>query len=269
VHPVHSAIVSVPEHVTRYWRAQDALSASNEPTWWGAVVTDDRFPRVWDVNYARVSHATADLTMDEVSEALTPALRTAGAETFHVVSFVSDAAQALMDELMTAGHLLTTDLVMTLDATRLPNPDHSINVETLSPGEELWSHVRATFPLFGEDSAEAAEELLLLESGVMTPAGKRWLGIRDEAGSIVSVAAVGILDGVGYVDNVSTFPAARGNGFASQLTIAASRTALDAGASQVWLLADPSEDRICRMYRRLGFDDSGTLRSSRGPVPQP
>src|SRR5919109_3213404 len=38
----------------RYWRAYDALFAQVEPTWWGAVVRNSRFPALHEVNYARV-----------------------------------------------------------------------------------------------------------------------------------------------------------------------------------------------------------------------
>lgn len=264
---LHSATVSVPEHVIGYWQAQDALLASSEPTWWGAVVTDHRFPRIWDANYARVDRAAPDLTVKEIAEALIPALRSVGAETFHVVAFSAEHTSTLMAELSGAGHTITRDRVMDLDIDRLPPADPAIRVEPLSPGDELWRTLLATFPLFGEDVADAADDLLLLESTVMAGAGKRWLGVRDTDGAILSVAAIATLDGVGYIDNVATFPAARGRGLASELTLAACRTVIEEGAHHVWLLTDPDLPDIGRMYQRLGFRDAGRLTSTRGPIP--
>ncbi|MEA2581047.1 MAG: FR47-like protein [Actinomycetota bacterium] len=259
--------MGVPEHVIRYWQAQDAFLDSREATWWGAVVTDRRFPRVWDANYARVDREAPDLTMNEIAEALIPALRAAGAETFHVVSFVADHTTALMDELAGAGHTLSWDLVMDLDVERLLPADPSIQVEQLSPGDELWDIVRATFPLFGGYVADAGEDLLRIESTVMAAGGKRWFGVRDADGSVLSVVAVQSLAGVGYIDDVATFPAARGLGLASELTLAACRTVLEEGARHVWLMADPDQDAVRRMYGRLGFKDAGHLASTKGPLP--
>jgi ribosomal protein S18 acetylase RimI-like enzyme len=257
----------VPEHVIRYWQAQDALLDSSEATWWGAVVTDGRFPRIWDANYARIDREAPDLTMHEIAEALTPALRAAGAETFHVVSFVAAHTRDLMDEFADAGHTLSWDQVMDLDIEHLLPADPSIRVERLSPGDELWDTLRATFPLFGSDLADAGEDLLRMESSVMAPGGKRWFGVRDTEGSLVSVVAVQSLAGVGYIDDVATFPAARGLGLASELTLAACRTVLDEGAHHVWLMADPDQDAVRRMYGRLGFRDAGRLASTKGPIP--
>ena len=259
--------MSVPEHVIRYWQAQDALLASNEPTWWGAVVTDARFPRVWDANYARIDRAATGLTMDEVALSLGPALRSAGAGTFHVVSFVSEHSTDLMTELIAAGHALDRDLVMDLDAELLPPVSRDIRIEPLSPGDELWETLSATFPLFGPDVGRADEELIRLESTVFGAEGKRWLGVRDRDGSIASIAAHQMLDGVGYIDDVATFPAARGRGLASALTLAACRTLLNQGAHHVWLMADPAQDAVRRMYQRLGFHDAGHLVSTKGPIP--
>ena len=44
----------IPAHVLRFWRALDAMLGSVQLTSWGAIVTDERYPAVWDANYARV-----------------------------------------------------------------------------------------------------------------------------------------------------------------------------------------------------------------------
>jgi hypothetical protein len=35
----------------------------------------------------------------------------------------------------------------------------------------------------------------------------------------------------------------------------------------VWLMADPDQDAVRRMYGRLGFRDAGRLASTKGPIP--
>ena len=64
----------IPEHVLRFWRSLDAMFGRVEPTRWGAVVTDRRYPAVWDANYARVDTDSAGLTLAEVEASLLPAL---------------------------------------------------------------------------------------------------------------------------------------------------------------------------------------------------
>ena len=101
----------------------------------------------------------------------------------------------------------------------------------------------------------------------MAPAGKRWFGVRDAGGTLVSLGALLLLDGVGYLDNVATFPEARGQGLASAITTRIVREADLAGAGHVWLLADPDAATTVAMYERLGFRDVGRLAATRGPVP--
>ena len=100
----------------------------------------------------------------------------------------------------------------------------------------------------------------------MLPGGKRWFGVRDDRGTIVSVAALVLLEEVGYVDNVATFPQARGRGYASAATGSVIDAARKTGVEGIFLLADPDEPAVVRMYERLGFRGAGRLASTRGPV---
>lgn len=95
---------------------------------------------------------------------------------------------------------------------------------------------------------------------------KRWLGVRDEEGVIVALASIVLLEGVGYLDNVATFPQARGRGLASSIVARAIDLAREAGADHVSLFADPDDVAVVRMYERLGFREVGRLASTRGPV---
>jgi ribosomal protein S18 acetylase RimI-like enzyme len=90
--------------------------------------------------------------------------------------------------------------------------------------------------------------------------------VRGADGSIVSLAALLLLEGVGYVDNVATFPSARRRGFASALTRHVARVAFEEGASTTCLLTDPDAPKLVRLYRRLGFREAGRIASTRGPV---
>ncbi len=258
---------SVPEHVVRFWRALDQLYGSVEPTWWGAVVTDRRFPAVWDANYARIDVATDDLTLHDVESSLLPALGEAGTSVQHVVSFRPDATDRLLQELVERGHRLTWDLVMDLEGG--PPGEHVQRVEELRAGDELWERVETSLRLFGLDDDETVSQLASLERRVLAPGGKRWFGARDDDGTIVSLGAMLVLDDVAYIDNVVTFEHARGQGLASAVTARMAGVARTTGVAHVCLLADPYEDAVVGMYERLGFRGVGTIAATRGSARAP
>lgn len=258
--------MTAPEPVLRFWRALDDLVGSVHPTRWGAVVTDGRFPAIWDVNYARVDGETTDLTAAEVERDLLPALAAAGAVVEHVVAFDPEAARELVAELSTRGHRLSWDLVMTSAEAAAPSSGHVV-VEEFALDDEGWRDVRASLTeSFGVETGAPLEQLTALEREVLVPAGKRWFGVRRR-GRWVSVAALLVLEGTGYVDNVATSPRFRGRGYASAVTSAVVEAALAGGVETTFLLADPGEEPVVRMYERLGFRAAGRLASTRGPVP--
>ncbi len=260
--------MAIPEHVIRFWRALDELVGTVAPTRWGAVVTDTRHPAIWDANYARVDLPVEDLGMAELEDALIPRLRAAGATTMHVVCFHSDRARNLLAELSRHGHRLGWDFVMELaDPQPAPSGDPSADVDELSPGAELWARVHEAMELFSVKSADAVAQLRSIEEDVLSPAGKRWFGVRGPDGEIASLAALALLEGVGYVDNVSTVPHARGRGYATAVTARVATEALGAGAEHVFLFADPDDRRAVGIYERLGFRGIGRLASTRGPIP--
>ena len=256
--------MSVSPGFLRFWRALDALLAEVRETRWGAVVTDGRFPALWDANYARVDTPPPSLTAVDVERELLPALARAATDTMHVVSFHPDRTTRLLTELSSRGHRLGWDVVMELRTA--PEPGTSSVVE-LPPGDDLWSRVQESLGLFGTSSPDATAQLRRLEQEVLAPGGKRWFGVSSEDGRIASLAALLVLEGVAYVDNVATFPEARGRGLATAVTSHLAREGLAAGASEVCLLADPDAPDAIRLYRRLGFRETGRLASTRGPIP--
>jgi ribosomal protein S18 acetylase RimI-like enzyme len=252
--------MGLPEHVRRLWSAMDHLSASVAPTPWGAVVTDGRYPLIWDTNYARVESAT---TMREVAAILAPALRSSGAGVFHVVMLDPEASVGLLAELSSAGHRLGWDVVMDAVAGTAPAPEH--DVVELADGLELWDAVDMSFRAFGIEP-ETAAQLRRREADLLGRGVKRWYGVRSE-GTVASIAAVLTLDGVAYIDDVATDPPARGRGFATAVVCRIVAEAA-AGADRVVLLADPDAPGVIGMYERLGFREASRFASTKGPLPQ-
>ena len=257
--------MTVPSQVLRFWRALDARLASVVPTRWGAVVTDARFPAIWDANYARVDADAERLSAREIEGDLLPALRAAGAEVQHVVAFDPDAARQPLAELSSRGHRLTWDAVM-MRLDDPPDDGPTVQVEAVELDVDGWRDIRASLAgPFGIEEGDPLEQLMRLEREVLAPAGKRWFGVRVD-GRWVSLAALLVLSGVAYVDNVATDEAFRGRGLASAITRRIVREASAEGITTTFLLADPDEAATIRLYERLGFRRVGTIASTRGPL---
>lgn len=236
-----------------------------KPTWWGAVVTDGRFPAVWDANYARIDEPASDVSLDDVAAALVPVLDRSGTEVFHTVMFHPEETTGLLTELSTMGHTLSWDLIMEKTGSPSIAVDDAI-VEELETGTELWDRVGASMQLFGIEP-DVALQLRSIEEVLPSAGGKRWFGIRDPEGVLTALTALVALEGVGYLDNVASFPQDRGKGYASALTARVADEALTSGARHVCLLADPDDTAVVRMYERLGFREIGRLASTKGPLP--
>ena len=264
--------LEIPGHIMRFWHAMDASFERVHPTWWGAVVTDSRFPDIWDVNYARVDVGTEELRADEVDRELLPALSAAGASTHHVVMFQPGSTSRLIVELEGRGLNLGWDLVMELDRSSASIGGAEVaeveRVEELAPGGELWDGVKASLSLFGTRSSSATRQLLAIERDVMMPRGKRWFVVRDraEAGAIVSIGALLMFGDFAYIDNIATFPHARRRGFARAVTSVIVGETRSAGALSTWLLAEPGERGAVAMYEGLGFVAVGRVASTRGSI---
>src|SRR5919197_197285 len=62
------------DELLAYWRAADRLFQNVEETWGGAVVSDRRYPRIHEANYALVQTAEP-VHLDEIDGVLGPAAR--------------------------------------------------------------------------------------------------------------------------------------------------------------------------------------------------
>ena len=105
------AVMEYLEPLLRFWRAQDAAFERVDPFWCGAVVSDARFPRIQEANYARVE-TTQRLRLAEVEEPLLPAMDRAAMGRSHVVVFSPEDQTDLLAEASTRGETLAWDLVM-------------------------------------------------------------------------------------------------------------------------------------------------------------
>jgi GNAT superfamily N-acetyltransferase len=248
-------VVAVSTPIARFFASLDLLLERVQPTWWGAVVTEPRFPDVHDLNYARVDTAQPDLTLSEVEDVLLPAARDSGARHFHVVVFEPEGCGILLGQLERAGHHLSADTVMRFEGGT-PARDRTHEVEALPPGEELWVLLERAFREFGIAEETVRDQVLAWNRLVLAPAGRRWFVVRH-VGGIVGMGSIHVMDDVGYVDDVLTMPTHRGRGIASAVVQTLVRWAREHGAEHVLLLAD--QPGPIRLYRSLGFAETGRV----------
>jgi ribosomal protein S18 acetylase RimI-like enzyme len=249
------------EPLLGYWRAQDALFERVEPMWWGAVVSDARFPRVREANYARVEthHAVA---LPEIEDVLLQAMRESGCARSHAVVFYPEDQTDLVAAASTRGDRVTWDLVMVTAGDGIAGRQHVEEVSDLSDG--FWSVHRDSARLFDVSDEDTLDQLQAMERDVWIPAGRRWFSVLDDRRP-VALAALLILERTGFVDHVATFPSARRRGHAEALTRRLVAEATTSGAERTYLLADPDGDAV-RIYERVGFERAGHLASWLAPL---
>ena len=234
------------------------------PTWWGAMVTDGRYPNIHDVNYARVEASLPDLRLGEVREAMLPALRDVGATHEHIVLYDPTDMDPFLEDLRAHGDRIAWDTAMEFVG---PTPD---GVAEANPVEEIeefdldfWAVQRRAFHEFDVTDEAALDQILAWERDVLIPFGKRWFGVRIDD-SIAGFGALLLHGPAGYVDNVVTLPHARRRGVAGSVVLRIVAEARTAGAQRVFLLAD--QPGPIRLYARLGFRECGRIASSLRPL---
>jgi ribosomal protein S18 acetylase RimI-like enzyme len=239
------------EPFLRLWRALDGLFAAEEHTWWGAVVSDARYPDVQEANYARVE-STRSVSLEEVEAVLIPAVSRAGCRREHVVVFFPEAQTDLLVQASTRGERLVWDLVMVHEGDVQGDEDDRVH-EVDRPDERFWRAHRDSARLFDVRDETVLDQLSAIEREVLVPSGRRWFEVRDGDGHAQAFAALLVLRGVGFVDHVVTRPEARRRGHATALTRRLVREASAGGAERTYLLTEPG-GVAGALYARLGFE---------------
>src|SRR5262249_5310031 len=149
-----SAAVQTP--LERYFAAADDALRGTRRTWWGAVVTDDRFPDLYDLNHAKVVGPAPALTLGEVVAELEPSLRPAGSRHLQVVLRRPDAAPGLVQEAAAAGLRSSEDSVMEFRGGTPAEDDPRI--ERADPGPELWEVLDRSYREFDVTQPQVSEQ---------------------------------------------------------------------------------------------------------------
>ncbi len=248
----------------RFWRALDSAIERVVETPWGAVVSDARFPTIWDVNYARVD-AERNVRLSDVRAELDPELARTGARHEHVVCFWPELQTGLLGELGRGGNRISWDIVM-IHRGGDPEPP-AVAVEEVETFDDVfWRAVRTSLAAFDVTEPASLDQLMRLERAVALPDGKRWFAIRPSSSAQPEQEplALGALiehEGVAYLDHIVTAPEARRRGYGSAMVRKIVQVAHDDGIERITLLAD-RDGKPADLYRRLGFEDLTYLASS-------
>ena len=251
------------ELLLRFWRALDSEFETVEPTWWGEVVADSRYPDIWDVNYARVETDDAALSLAEVESSLLPVMDRIGARHTHVVVFHPEQLTALLSEASTRGDRLSWDTAMELRG-QAPDAPSAVDVDEVGPRDpSFWPAYRGSLGEFRITEEDAIRQLEHIERDVLIPAGKRWFAVR-EAGRPRALGSLIGMQGVGYVDHVVTFPEARRKGYAGAVVRRIAEEARRSDLDHLYLLAEPGTEAVS-LYERLGFEAIGHIANTLHP----
>lgn len=243
------------DQLSAFWSAWRRLNGTCRETAWGEVVTDHRYPLVWESNHAAVLRGAGEVTAAEIREELLPAIEAVGAAHVHVEFWDPPSVTPALAELRVGSELGGTDAVMVYRGLDVPDPPATgVEVRDLPhPDEDFWAVYRSSRNEFGGHmTGDVVDQLVSRDRKLLVPAGLRAFGAYVE-GSLAGFVTLISLAGVGYLDNVVTLPEHRRRGVASAGVVRALRASLEGGDVASHLLTDEGSDAQ-RLYERLGFE---------------
>jgi hypothetical protein len=115
--------MTLPEPIRSFWYAMEELNPHARRTHWGIVVSDPRFPRVYDANKACVLEADPDLTMEDIRSELLPVLDEGGIAFEHVEFMDLDEDCRALQELADRAGRIEVDVLMVHAGDGAVSPD--------------------------------------------------------------------------------------------------------------------------------------------------
>ena len=242
----------LPDPIRAFWYDMERLALTCDRTPWGVVISDARYPTIYDANHAGILEPAPQLELEEVRSILHPLLRRAGATHEHIeVMDVSDPCPAT-DALRAEQQRVTSDVVMRFEGEGVEPVSDALVEEVWASDEGFRRMYRDSRNEFGETlSEEVIDQLVARDWEVFVPAGMRFFaGMID--GQIAGFTSLIPSGPTAYVDNVVTLSAFRRRGVASSTVTRALAEAEEQGLTTVFLLAEENGDPQ-RLYERLGF----------------
>lgn len=251
--------MTLPEPILSFWVASLELGPRVRHTTWGAIVTDARYPRVYEANHASVLTSSPELALQDIRDELHPALEEAGASHEHIEFMDAADENPAMRELLASSGEHDPHVLMAYEGERPPggtrgssNEAPWIRVEEIEqPDGSFWERYRSVPSEYGEVLADdVLDQMLARVQKVFGSAERFFVGSVD--GAFAGIVSVLNLEGVACIDNVVTLSPFRCRGVATATVTGAVSASLRAGAKAVFLLAEENSAPQ-RLYQRLGF----------------
>jgi ribosomal protein S18 acetylase RimI-like enzyme len=247
--------MALPEPIRSFLYAYDSLGQNVARTDWGLVVTDARYPDVYDANKAIVLEEAPTLSLQDIRRALTPMLDPAGVGFEHFEFMcIADPMRAVAEAAAVCGRS-RPDAVMAFDPDEVPDPT-ALSMgrieEILEPDEAFWHAWIDSRPEFGVAMPEGVLDQLLAGDRARFDAGITRIFAGYLGWELAGFCSLASLEGAGYVDSVVTLRRHRRKGIASAVVATAVRASRTAGDRATFLLAE-LDGRPKALYERLGF----------------
>jgi ribosomal protein S18 acetylase RimI-like enzyme len=244
----------LPEPIRSFFYAYESLARRVARTPWGLVVTDRRYPDVYDANKAQVLEAAPDLTFEEIRRVLVPMLERDGIAFEHVEFMCLADRMPAAREAQAACGRSRPDVVMAFDADEPPEPRPSQAVvrEVTAPDEAFWRSWIDSRLEFGVSMPRTVlDQLLDRDRRVFRRAGMRiFAGFLE--GELAGFCSLLSMESAGYIDSVVTRREFRRRGVASATVTAAVTASIKTRDRATFLLAEAA-GRPQRLYEGLGF----------------
>jgi ribosomal protein S18 acetylase RimI-like enzyme len=225
---------------------------------WGRAFLSPGLPLVWDANWILIEQA--GMTAPEVAAVADEAL--AGFAHRTVVVADEDEGARLGAELGTMPDWRReTSLYMEWEGDNGRSAAAAVREGPLAACENLRRElIRAELPPGTEQIAEMTAQLLESNRRLGAASGDRWFVAPAEEPT--SACCLMSRDGIGQIEEVGTLPAARGQGLAQAVVLAALDASRAAG-NRVTFLTAAGDDWPLLMYEKLGFVVRGRLTTLR------
>jgi len=242
----------IPDAIRAFWYETEALGETFVRTPWGVVVSDSRYPLIYDANHAGVFEDVPDVTLAEIRSELEPRLRAVHATHEHIEFIDATRPTQALRDLVREGVQPAEDVLMLFEGPAGDPVTDARVQEVAEPDGAFWDFYRRSRGEFGETfSPDVVDQMVARDREVYAPAGLRiFAGYRgDEIAGFTSLMP---LAGSAYIDNVVTLTEHRRRGVASATVTAAVAAARQEGARAVFLFAQEG-GAPSRLYQRLGF----------------
>lgn len=229
----------------------DASATQTQPLPFGRALVNERFPRVWDMNFVRVEGSRPTLEAETVAEAAERLIGAAGLSHRKVAVEDEATGRRLAPRFAALGWRQEESLAMThrRPPERLPL-EH--RVEEVAE-ESLRSFRESCWAL--KDPPGADQEVvrqLAARASAIPPAMRRHFAVL-RYGEVASCCDLYKDGRAAQVESVGTAPRHARQGMASAVVLEAVAAAREAGWSPVFLLA-ARYGGPRRLYTRLGFE---------------